>query len=232
MTIRLVVIDDQPLIRAGISALLSRHSDLQIVGEAADGSAAVQLVAEHDPDVVLMDIAMPQLDGIAATRCLRDAGCRARVLMLTTLHDEDQARQALAAGARGYLLKDVDHRVLADAVRAVAAGGVYLHPQVADALLPQLARPTPGNPAPLTPRPSDPQPAGDALTRAALLNPRERALLRLLAAGASNTEIAGQLFVSVGTVKNQLSIVFSKLDVRDRTQAALWARSHTDALRD
>jgi DNA-binding NarL/FixJ family response regulator len=223
MTIRVAVIDDQPLIRAGISALLSRHSDLSVVGEAADGSEAVALVARLDPDVVLMDIVMPQLDGIHAAHQLREAGCRARILMLTTLHDDRQARAALAAGARGYLLKDIDHRVLADAVRAVAAGGVYLHAQVADALLPPAAA------APV-PQFNPPPAAGDV--RATLLSSRERALLRLLAAGASNAEIADQLHVSVGTVKNQLSTVFSKLDVRDRTQAALWARNHPEGLRD
>lgn len=227
MTIRIVVIDDQPLIRAGISALLSRHSDLSVVGEAADGSEAAALTARLDPDVVLLDIVMPQLDGISAARRLRDAGCRARILMLTTLHDEQQARQALAAGARGYLLKDIDHRVLADAVRAVAAGGVYLHAGVADALLPAAPAAAAG---PVADVPA--APAAGADLRAALLSPRERALLRLLAAGASNAEIADQLHVSVGTVKNQLSTVFSKLDVRDRTQAALWARSRPDALRD
>jgi DNA-binding NarL/FixJ family response regulator len=226
MTIRVAVIDDQPLIRAGISALLALHSDISVVGEAADGSQAVALVARLDPDVVLLDIVMPQLDGISAARRLREAGSRTRMLMLTTLHEDAQARAALAAGARGYLLKDVDHRVLADAVRAVAAGGVYLHAGVADALLPAAA----------TAAADTAVPAVAAVARAdlrgSLLNPRERALLRLLAAGASNAEIADQLHVSVGTVKNQLSTVFSKLDVRDRTQAALWARSHPDALRD
>ena len=229
MTIRIVIVDDQPLIRGGISALLSRYSDLSIVGEAADGSEAAELVKRLDPDVVLMDIVMPQLDGISAARQLRSNGCRAQILMLTTLHDEHQAREALAAGARGYLLKDVDHRVLADAVRAVAAGGVYLHPQVADLLLPQLGRPT----ATITPAAAGAvAPSTAPAVRAALLNARERALLLLLAAGASNAEIADRLHVSVGTVKNQLSTVFSKLDVRDRTQAALWARSHADALHD
>ncbi len=216
MTIRVLIVDDQALIRTGIATLLARKADIEVVGQAANGREALELVAALDPDVVLMDVMMPVMDGVEATRQLTQRGPRPAVIMLTTFHDDERVLQSIAAGARGYLLKDVDHRVLADSIRTVASGGALLHPQITAQLLPRIAQMASATP-PQTAAPSD---------LAMLLTPREREILRLLAQGFSNQEIGEQLALSVGTVKNHLSVIFAKLSVRDRTQAALWAREH------
>lgn len=216
MKIRVLVVDDQALIRTGIVALLGRKPDIEVVGQAADGAEAIAQVAALDPDVVLMDLMMPVLDGVEATRRLQAQGSRPAVIILTTFRDDTHVLQGLAAGARGYLLKDMDHKMLADAVRTVAAGGALLNPEITAQLLPHLGRIVP---PPASAAPPDP-------TRLALLTERERTILTMLAQGSSNQEISTSLALSVGTVKNHISSIFSKLDVRDRTQAALWARQH------
>ncbi|MGQ9480364.1 response regulator [Chloroflexus sp.] len=216
MTIRVLIVDDQALIRTGIATLLSRKADIEVVGQAGNGREALDLVASLDPDVVLMDVMMPVMDGVEATRKLAERGPRPAVIMLTTFHDDERVLQSIAAGARGYLLKDVDHRVLADSIRTVAGGGALIHPQITAQLLPRLAR-LASTPATTSSSPSD---------VASILTPRERDILRLLAQGYTNQEIGEQLALSVGTVKNHLSVIFAKLAVRDRTQAALWAREH------
>ncbi|WP_322820541.1 response regulator transcription factor [Chloroflexus sp.] len=216
MTIRVLIVDDQALIRTGIATLLSRKADIEVVGQAGNGREALELVAALDPDVVLMDVMMPVMDGVEATRKLAERGPRPTVIMLTTFHDDERVLQSIAAGARGYLLKDVDHRVLADSIRTVASGGALIHPQITAQLLPRLASLAP-TPAAASSTPPD---------VTALLTPRERDILRLLAQGYTNQEIGEQLALSVGTVKNHLSVIFAKLAVRDRTQAALWAREH------
>ena len=216
MKIRVLVVDDQALIRTGIVALLGRKPDIEVVGQAANGAEAIAQVAALDPDVVLMDLMMPVLDGVEATRRLQAQGSRPAVIILTTFRDDTHVLQGLAAGARGYLLKDMDHKMLADAVRTVAAGGALLNPEITAQLLPHLGRITP--PA-TSAAPADP-------TRLALLTERERTILTMLAQGSSNQEISTILALSVGTVKNHISSILSKLDVRDRTQAALWARQH------
>ena len=159
---------------------------------------------------------MPVMDGVEATRKLAERGPRPAVIMLTTFHDDERVLQSIAAGARGYLLKDVDHRVLADSIRTVAGGGALIHPQIIAQLLPRLASLAP-TPVTASSSPSD---------VTSILTPRERDILRLLAQGYTNQEIGEQLALSVGTVKNHLSVIFAKLAVRDRTQAALWAREH------
>lgn len=216
MTIRVLIVDDQALIRTGIATLLSRKADIEVVGQAGNGREALELVASLDPDVVLMDVMMPVMDGVEATRKLAERGPRPAVIMLTTFHDDERVLQSIAAGARGYLLKDVDHRVLADSIRTVASGGALIHPQITAQLLPRLASLAP-TPATTSSSPSD---------VTSILTPRERDILRLLAQGYTNQEIGEQLALSVGTVKNHLSVIFAKLAVRDRTQAALWAREH------
>ncbi len=217
MTIRVLIVDDQALIRTGIATLLARKADIEVVGQAANGREALELVATLDPDVVLMDVIMPVMDGVEATRQLTQRGPRPAVIMLTTFHDDERVLQSIAAGARGYLLKDVDHRVLADSIRTVAGGGALIHPQITAQLLPRLAQMASSAPPKAAPTTTD---------VATLLTPREREILRLLAQGFTNQEIGEQLALSVGTVKNHLSVIFAKLSVRDRTQAALWAREH------
>ncbi len=217
MTIRVLIVDDQALIRTGIATLLARKADIEVVGQAANGREALELVATLDPDVVLMDVMMPVMDGVEATRQLTQCGPRPAVIMLTTFHDDERVLQSIAAGARGYLLKDVDHRVLADSIRTVAGGGALIHPQITAQLLPRLAQMASSAPPKAAPTTTD---------VATLLTPREREILRLLAQGFTNQEIGEQLALSVGTVKNHLSVIFAKLSVRDRTQAALWAREH------
>ncbi|MBO9319152.1 MAG: response regulator transcription factor [Chloroflexus sp.] len=216
MTIRVLIVDDQALIRTGIATLLARKADIEVVGQAANGREALELVATLDPDVVLMDVMMPVMDGVEATRQLTQRGPRPAVIMLTTFHDDERVLQSIAAGARGYLLKDVDHRVLADSIRTVAGGGALIHPQITAQLLPRIAQMASATP-PQTTAPPD---------VAMLLTPREREILRLLAQGFTNQEIGEHLALSIGTVKNHLSVIFAKLAVRDRTQAALWAREH------
>lgn len=217
--IRVLIVDDQSLIRTGIATLLGRKPDIEVVGQAGNGAEAIERVAALDPDVVLMDLMMPVLDGVEATRRLAAAGPRPAVIILTTFRDDEQVFRGLAAGARGYLLKDMDHKDLADAVRTVAGGGALLHPEITAQLLPYLgrmadeARPAPAEPPPQT-------------ERLAILTERERSILAMLAHAHTNQEISDRLAISVGTVKNHISSILSKLDVRDRTQAALWARRH------
>ncbi|NTU80003.1 MAG: response regulator transcription factor [Chloroflexales bacterium] len=216
--IRILIVDDQSLIRTGIATLLARKPDIEVVGQAGNGAEALERVVALDPDVVLMDLMMPVLDGIEATRRLTAVGPRPAVIILTTFRDDEQVFRGLAAGARGYLLKDMDHKALADAVRTVAAGGALLHPEITAQLLPYLGRMAGEGHAAATPAP---QPE-----RLALLTERERSILAMLAQGRTNQEISDGLAISVGTVKNHISSILSKLDVRDRTQAALWARQH------
>ncbi|OAN47229.1 DNA-binding response regulator [Chloroflexus islandicus] len=217
MAIRVLIVDDQPLIRTGIAALLARKADIEVVGQAGNGREALELVAALDPDIVLMDVMMPVMDGVEATRQLAARGPRPVVIMLTTFHDDERVLQSIAAGARGYLLKDVDHRALAESIRTVAAGGALIHPQITAQLLPRLSQlATAASP------PAEPPAAEPAIG----LTPREREILLLLAQGYTNQEIGEKLALSIGTVKNHLSVIFAKLAVRDRTQAALWAREH------
>jgi DNA-binding NarL/FixJ family response regulator len=214
--IRVLIVDDQSLIRVGIQTLLSRKPDIEVIGHARDGEEALRQVDALDPDVVLMDIRMPGMDGVEATRQLAARQARAGIIILTTFHDDANVFSALAAGARGYLLKDSDHKELAEAIRVVAAGRALIHPQITAQVLREFSRRA--APAAALPRsaPSD--------ERLALLTDRELAILRLLGSGRTNQEISERLAISVGTVKNHISTILSKLDVRDRTQAGLFAQ--------
>ena len=210
MSIRVVVADDQDIVRAGFSALLDTQPDITVVGSAGDGAAAVRVCREQRPDVVLMDLRMPVMDGIEATRELAtDGEDGPRVLMLTTFDLDEYVYDALSAGASGFLLKDVAAERLFDAVRVVAAGDALLAPSVTRRLIGEFAR--------MRPRPASPP------ERLRELTPRETEVLRLVAEGLSNGEIAERLVVSEETVKTHVSRVLMKLGLRDRTQAVVTA---------
>jgi DNA-binding NarL/FixJ family response regulator len=204
--LRVVIADDQPMMRAGFKAVLESTGDILVVGEAGTGEEAVAVATEHGPDVVLMDIRMPGMDGIEATRRLP----RQRVLILTTFGLDEYIIDALRAGASGFLLKDAPTEEVVAAVRAVAAGDAVLSATVTRQLLDQVARRLP---AAVSRRP-------DALES---LTDREREVLRMLAAGLSNAEIAAALVVSEATVKSHVSHLLGKLDLRDRVQAVIYA---------
>ncbi|MBA2740800.1 MAG: response regulator transcription factor [Actinobacteria bacterium] len=199
--IRLLIADDHAVVRAGLSQLVSTLAEVELVGVAADGAEAVQLCAERVPDVVLMDIEMPTLDGIEATRQIKERQPEIAVVVLTSFSDRERILGALDAGAAGYLLKDAEPEELARAVRAAAAGDVPLDPKAARALLS----------------------AHTGTPKAHELSEREREVLLLLAEGLSNKLIARRLSISEKTVKAHLTNVFRTIGVTDRTQAALWA---------
>jgi DNA-binding NarL/FixJ family response regulator len=198
MTIRVLVVDDQQLIRDGIASLLDIQDGIEVVGVAANGREAIEQANAHKPDLVLLDVRMPEMDGVEAAARLAPT---CKVVMLTTFDDEEYVVQALRAGAIGYLLKDLPTRELAEAVRLAYAGVAQLDPSVARGLA--AAR----------------RPAVDDV-----LTPRETDVLRLLATGATNKEIARQLYLSEGTVKNHVSRILTRLGLRDRVQAAMKAR--------
>jgi DNA-binding NarL/FixJ family response regulator len=209
--LRILLVDDQKLMREGLRVLLELEPDLKVVGEAENGQAALEAYAAHQPDVVLMDVRMPGMDGVEATWRLRERWPEARVVILTTFDDDTYVFEGLRAGALGYLLKDVSGVELAKAIRTVAAGGALIEPSVAQKVLAEFARIAPPT------RTTDeglPEP----------LSEREREVLRLLAQGLSNREIGLRLSLAEGTVKNYVTNILQKLGVRDRTQAAVRAR--------
>ena len=208
--IRLLLVDDQALFREGLRTLLSLHEDLQVVGEAGNGLEALAAADALHPDVVLMDLRMPVLDGVAATRRLLAAHPTTRVIVVTTFDDDELVFDGLRAGAVGYLLKDVSSDKLVEAIRAAARGESFLQPSIAAKVLAEFNR--------LERSAAPPPPLAEPLSE------RELEILRLLAAGDSNKEIAAALFIAEGTVKNHVTNILGKLDARDRTQAALRAR--------
>ncbi|MCW2759994.1 MAG: DNA-binding response regulator [Marmoricola sp.] len=210
MSIRLAIVDDQGMVRAGFRSLLAGEEDFEVVGEAANGEEAVELVTRLLPDVTLMDIRMPVLDGIAATRQLVESGVETKVLVLTTFDLDEYVFEALRAGASGFLLKDAPAEELAAAIRVVAAGESLLAPGVTRRVIDAFVR-----------RPAPPSSAREP--RLELLTPREVEVLGLLARGLSNLDIAEKLFVSEGTTKTHVSNVLSKLGLRDRVQAVIFA---------
>jgi len=209
--IRVVIVDDQGMVRAGFTSLLATEPDIEVVGDAGDGQAAVELVARLQPDVTLMDIRMPVLDGIAATRRILEDGVPTKVLVLTTFDLDEYVFEALRAGASGFLLKDAPAEELASAIRVVAAGESLLAPVVTRRVIDAFV-----GRAPVASRA-----AGDG--RLALLTPRELEVLGLIARGLSNLDIAERLFVSEGTTKTHVSNVLAKLGLRDRVQAVVFA---------
>jgi DNA-binding NarL/FixJ family response regulator len=208
--IGVLIVDDQTLVRAGFRMILEIEPDLQVVGEASDGGQAVAQVAALQPDVVLMDVRMPGLDGIAATqRITADASCQARVVMLTTFDMDEYVYDALRAGASGFLLKDVQPELLVAGIRAVHSGESLLAPTLTRRMIESYLD---------RPRPKD-----AAQPRLELLTTREQEVLRLLARGLTNAEIARDLYVSETTVKTHVSRVLMKLGLRDRVQAVIYA---------
>ena len=210
MTIRVLIADDQELVRTGLRMILDAEDDIEVVGEAADGREAIALANQLRPDVCLFDIRMPNIDGIEATRAVAGPSVAdpMAVVVITTFDLDEYVFAALRAGARGFLLKDAGAALLGQAVRAAAAGDALIAPNVTVRLLAEFAGRTPAS----TPRsPSEP------------LTPREEDVLALVARGLSNTEIAAELFISLGTVKTHLTGLMTKLDARNRVELAIWA---------
>ena len=201
--IRVLIADDQHLVREGIASLLAIQPGITIVGTAANGKEAIEQAASSGPDIVLMDVRMPEMDGVAATAHLTRHNPTCKVIMLTTFNDEDYVVRALQAGATGYLLKDLPAAELAEAIRLTNAGVTQLHRAATEHVAAALAARQPTT-----------------------LTAREAEVLSLIAAGATNREIAKRLYLSEGTVKNHISRILNRLGLRDRTQAALYARDH------
>ena len=209
-SIRIVLVDDQELVRTGFRMVLDAQPDMTVVGEAADGHAAVEFARTHSADVMVMDARMPRMDGVAATRQIRQAGDRPRVLMLTTFDLDEYAFAALKAGASGFLLKDVPPEELLFAIRAVHSGDAVVAPSTTRRLIDRFA-------------PMLPTDDGQAPAELAGLTEREREVLILVAQGLSNAELAGRLFVSEATVKTHVGRILAKLGLRDRVQAVVYA---------
>ncbi|SDC31783.1 two component transcriptional regulator, LuxR family [Sanguibacter gelidistatuariae] len=218
--IRVLLVDDHALVRSGFAMVLSVEDDIEVVGQAADGRAALAVLAEHPADVVLMDVQMPVLDGIAATREIVAAGL-AKVIILTTFDRDDYLFDGLAAGASGFLLKNADPSDLVEAVRAVADGHALLAPEATLKVIARLTQASPGASQDLVAA----SPATPAIARAVAprLTPRELEVLELLADGLSNAEIAARLFLGEATVKTHVSNILAKTASRDRVQAVIYA---------
>ncbi|MFD6225800.1 response regulator [Streptomyces sp. NPDC060232] len=211
MTARVVLADDQPLVRSGLRVLMADHPDLEVVGEASTGTEAVQLVRDVSPDVVVMDIRMPGMDGIEATRLITAGPAATRVLVLTTFDEDDHVYGALRAGASGFVVKDMALDDILAAIRVVAGGDALIAPGVTRRLIADfVGRPEASAPAP-SPRP------------VAGITEREREVLTLVGHGRSNTEIAQDLFITVATAKSHVSRLLTKLGARDRVQLVITA---------
>lgn len=223
--VRVLVADDQQLMRDGIASLLSIQEGIEVIGAAANGQEAIEQALALRPDVILMDVRMPVLDGVAATAAIRRQLPDCQVLMLTTFEDDAYVLDALRAGAVGYLLKDIPARDLAQAIQAARRRIYQLDPAVANRLVASLtAQPRQESraPAPVMPAPG----AAVSAAKPPDLSERELEVLRLIAQGATNREIAEHLVISEGTVKNHISHILGRLGLRDRTQAAIYAREH------
>lgn len=225
--IRVVIVDDQTLVREGFRKLLELEPDVEVVGTASDGEAALVSIANlhaqsTPPDVILMDIRMPRMDGIAATRAIKERWPGAHIVILTTFDDTELIRAGLRAGALGYSLKDITAEELAMTVHIAARGQVLLQPDIASKLFSTLMPTTP--PASLTPLPASSSSPYMEAAYVEQLTEREREILALVVQGASNREIAEHLYLTEGTVKNHMSNILGKLGVRDRTQAAIRAK--------
>lgn len=214
MSIRVLICDDQSLFREALRNLLSSYAELDVIGEAANGEEALRLAVSDSPDVVLMDLRMPVMDGVEATRRINQLGKGTKVIVLTTFDDDETVFDGLRAGAVGYLLKDVSSEKLVEAIQAAYSGQYFLLPSITAKVVSEfskISKPSRKLKDEMVPDP---------------LSPREIEILRIVAQGASNKEIADRLFISEGTVKNHLSSILSKLGVRDRMQAILKAREY------
>lgn len=211
MAIRIVLVDDTSMFRDGLQLVIERQGDMTVVGQAADGAESLQVVEQTRPDIVLMDVRMPVMDGVEATRRIRTLVPSTHVLVLTTYSDDEYIVEALKAGAVGYLLKDMQSRDLIQAIRAVHQGGVLILPPLAARLLSESTKT------------SSQPPAEPEAIRLGDLTPRESEILKLVAHGMTNREIADRLHLTEGTVKNHMSAVYAKLHARDRAQAVSFA---------
>jgi DNA-binding NarL/FixJ family response regulator len=214
--IRVLIADDHGVVREGLRAVLGPEPDMEVVGEAATGKEAIERATELRPDVILMDIQMPQINGIDATRRILDANPRVGVVVLTMFEDDDSVFSAMRAGARGYVLKGAPPSQILNVVRAVARGEAYFGPEIARRLMDFFSAPKPASPEEAFPE----------------LSPREREILDLIAQGHSNTKIAGRLFLSPKTVGNHISHIFTKLQVADRAHAIVRAREAGLGIKD
>jgi NarL family two-component system response regulator LiaR len=210
MVIRVVVCDDQAVVREGLELILNSDKEIKVVGLAADGHEAIELVAKHKPELVLMDLNMPVMNGVLATEKIRRDHPDVRVLVLTTFGEDAWVFDAIRGGAAGYLLKGTPRQEIIAAVKGTVAGKSYIDPEVGGKLLKQVAGHS----------------GGEATTFKTNLSEREMEVLKLVAKGLSNAEISGRLHITRGTVRNYVSAVLSKLGVEDRTQAALLASKH------
>jgi len=209
--IRVLLVDDQGIVREGLQSLLEAKPDLEVVGQAENGQIAVELAVQLNPDVVLMDVRMPVMDGVAATRSLRDKKPEIKVLVLTTFDDDEYVAQAMQSGAKGYLLKDTPSEELAQAIRSVQKGYTQLGPGLFEKVMAA------------TPKPPEPEPIPEEFRQ---LTPRELEVVQLIGRGYNNREIAEELFITERTVKNHVSSILNRLNLRDRTQVALLATKH------
>lgn len=204
--ITIIIVDDHKVVRQGVRAFMDTQPDIKVVGESGSGEEAVRLVSEHAPDVVIVDLVMPGMDGVEVTRQVKQTSPRTQVIVLTSYHQDEHIFPAIRAGALSYLLKDVGPAELAEAVRKAAAGEAVLHPRVAARVVQELHGARQDAPNPFTE-----------------LSDREMEVLRLIADGLSNADIAGQLIISEKTVKSHVSNILNKLHLADRTQAAVYA---------
>ncbi len=209
--IKVLIVDDHLVVRQGLRTFLELHDDILVVGEAGDGATAVEMVHTLAPDVVLMDLVMPQIDGITATRQIKKLDARTKIIALTSFTEDDKVFPAIQAGASSYLLKDVSPDALVEAIRAVHRGEARLHPDIAQKLMQQVAQ----QPSPI----AETTPVDD-------LTERERQVVRLVAKGCNNSDIAQTLVISDKTVKTHVSNILSKLHLEDRTQLAIYAIKH------
>jgi NarL family two-component system response regulator LiaR len=215
-TIRVLIADDHAVVRQGLRTFIDLQDDMTVVAEAENGAQAVTLAQQHHPDVVLLDLVMPQMDGVEATRRILEVSPAAHVLILTSFGEDDKVFPAIRAGAQGYLLKDIHPTDLVQAVREASLGRVQLHPDIARKLMSAIAaEPAAAKDAP----PARPPQTSD-------LTEREQEVLHLVAAGMNNRQIAEHMIISEKTVKTHVSNILSKLGLEDRTQAAIWAIKH------
>jgi DNA-binding NarL/FixJ family response regulator len=214
--IRIIIVDDQRLMREGLSMILDLEQTLEVAALGSNGVEAIELVKQHRPDVVLMDIRMPVLDGVQGTTQILAAYPKTKILMLTTFHDKDLIISAMQSGARGYLLKDMPSEAIIQAIHSVYRGGIVMQEDVTGKIIAELAGRNQNNKIPSMQEKEERK-------KLKQLTNREIEVLRLLGSGFNNKEVAKKLYISEGTVKNHISSILKKLEIRDRTQAALFA---------